>query len=414
MRSYNWLVVMKPCRICGARVKKFLDLGATPPPEELRTKKELKEKIVTYPLGLAYCSRCGEIQLSFEIPPDIMYKENYFYDYSLTKTGLIHWNQLARLIYKKYKLTKKDLVVDIGSNTGSLLDIFKQLGTRILGVDPATNLVEIARRRGIPTINDYFMPTVAKDIVKKYGQATIITCNNTFDHVDDLNDFMRAIVRLMTSDGVCIIEVPYFMNFVKNITHVVYHQQIDYLLVTPFARLFKRWKTEVIDCEKIPFHGGSIRLFVGFAGKHPVSPRVAGFMREEQRLFKNRLAVLARFAKRVLVQRDELVAMVSKLKKKGKSIAAVGASAKGNILLAYSGLGPETVDFLTEKSPLKIGRYTPSGIPVTDDSELLKKQPDYALLLAWNFREEVLKNLFRYTKAGGKFILPIPKPIILK
>lgn len=404
---------MKPCRICGGRIKQFLDIGETPPPEQFRTEAELKKKIITYPLGLAYCPRCGEVQLSFEIPPDTMYKENYFYDYSLTKTGLVHWNKLAILAYNTYKLKDNDLVVDIGSNTGTLLDIFKTLGLRIVGVDPATNLVDIARSRGIPTVNDYFTPSVASHIVKEHGKAKIITCNNTFDHVDDLHDFMNGIGILLDRKGVFIVEVPYFKNFLETINHVVYQQQIDYLLLKPFQKLFQKHKMEIVDAEEIPYHGGSIRLFVSFAGAYNVKPRVAELMKQEFKLFKNQPKALANFARKVFGQRDQLIAIVKKLKAQGKSIAAVGASAKGNVLLFYCGFGPETIDFITEKSPLKVGRYTPRGVPVVEDSELLRRQPDYALLLAWNFKEEITQNLQSYTKGGGKFILPIPKPVIL-
>lgn len=342
-----------------------------------------------------------------------MYKENYFYDYSLTKTGLKHWKELAKLLYKTYHAIKNDLVVDIGSNTGMLLSLFKDLGMRIMGVDPATNLVNIARKRGIPTINDYFSPTVARQIVKEHGKAKIVTCNNTFDHVDSLYDFMESITILMDPKGVFVIEVPYFLTFTTTLGHVVYHQQIDYLLVKPFRRLFGAMDTEIIDCEAVPFHGGSIRLFVSFKGAYPVKKRVGDFVKREEKVFANREKTLAKYTKGVLAQRDRLVTLLKKLKKQGKTIGAVGASAKGNILLHYSRIGPEVVDFITEKSPLKIGRYTPSGIPVVDDNYLLKKQPDYALLLAWNFRDEIFKNLKAYTQAGGKFIIPIPKPVVV-
>lgn len=405
---------MKKCRICGEQTKKFLDLGKTPPPEEFRTKKELSDVVVKYPLGLAFCPKCGEVQLSFEIPPDIMYRKNYFYDYSVTKTGFHHWDELAKLIIKKYKVGERDLVVDIGSNTGTLLLVFKSLGVQILGVDPATKLVRIARLKGVPTIDSYFSARVARKAVKKYGQAKIITCNSVFDHVDDLHEYMAGIPILLKQKGVFIIEVPYFKSMVEKLDHVVYHQQIDYLLVKPFSRLFKAFGMEIFDCEEFKLHGGSIRLFVGYKGEHQVSLHIARFIANEDKLFKNRERVLSNFARAILKQRDEMALLLKNLKRQGKSIAAVGASAKGNILLSYSNLGPDTIDFITEKSPLKIGRFTPSKIPIVGDDELLKQQPDYALLLAWNFQKEVLKNLREYTQRGGRFIIPIPRLRIVK
>lgn len=404
---------MNTCRICYTPTKKFLDLGATHPPEEFRTKEQLGNKISEYPLGLSYCPKCGQVQLSSKIPPDVMYRQNYFYDYSVTTTGFAHWKELAKSIVKKYKVEEKDLVVDIGSNTGTLLLIFKSLGIRILGIDPATKLVRIARKRGVPTIGSYFSAKVAEKAVKKYGQAKVITCNSVFDHVDDLDEYMEGIPVLLDPKGIFIVEVPYFGSMVKTLDHVVYHQQIDYLLAKPFAQLFDKFNMEIVDCEQFKLHGGSIRLYIGFKGVHNVSQSVANTLKEEEEIFKNRENVLSVFAKGILSQRDDMVSLLKNLKKQGKSIAAVGASAKGNILLYYSNIGPDVIEFLTEKSSLKIGRYTPSGIPIVDDKELLKRQPDYALLLAWNFQEEILKNLEEYTKNGGKFITPIPKLTII-
>lgn len=404
---------MNACRICNTPTKKFLDLGATHPPEEFRTKEQLGNKISEYPLGLSYCPACGQVQLSSKIPPDVMYRQNYFYDYSVTTTGFAHWEEYAKLITKKYSISKKDLVVDIGSNTGTLLLIFKSLGIRILGIDPATKLVKIARKRGVPTIGSYFSAKAARKAVKMYGQAKVITCNSVFDHVDDLNEYMEGIPILLDPKGIFIVEVPYFGSMVKTLDHVVYHQQIDYLLVKPFSQLFAKFNMEIVDTEQFKLHGGSIRLYMGFKGVHKVSQRVANTIKEEKKIFKNKEKVLSDFAKGILNQRDEMVSLLKKLKKEGKSIAAVGASAKGNILLYYSKVGSDIIDFLTEKSSLKIGRYTPSGIPVVGDKELLKRQPDYALLLAWNFQKEILKNLDEYTKKGGKFIIPIPKLTIV-
>lgn len=401
---------IKQCRICKAETKRFLDIGRTHPPEEFRTESELQKPIVTFQLGLSYCTKCGQVQLTSEIPPDIMYKENYFYDYSVTQTGLKHWTALANTLYKTYNLKDNDLVVDIGSNTGTLLEIFKGMGIEILGIDPADKQVKIANDRGIETINAYFGPKVAQEALGKYGKAKMITCNNVFDHVHDLYEFMDGIKILLSDDGVFVAEVPYFYSFVKTLGHVVYHQQLDYLLVKPFMQLFENVGMELIDCEDIPFHGGSIRIHVAFKGKHAVSPHVAEFVkREDELIFNDEPKALAEFARQILEQKDELRKTLLDLKSKGKSIAAVGASAKGNVLLFYCGIGPDIIDFMTEKSSLKVGRYTPSGIPVVEDSELIRRKPDYAVLLAWNFRDEVFKNLNEYTKNGGRFIIPIPK-----
>ncbi|MDE1811074.1 MAG: class I SAM-dependent methyltransferase [Candidatus Micrarchaeota archaeon] len=398
------------CRICNSKVTRFLDLGKTHPPEEFRRKSELGRPIRTFPLGLSYCPKCGQVQLSHEIPPDVMYKQHFFYDYSITKTGDKHYTELAELLKKKYKLTNRDLVVDVGSNTGKLLMIFRKIGVKILGVDPATRLVRVARKNGVPTIDSYFDSACAKRIVKAQGQARVITCNNVFDHVTDLHEFMRGVRILLKEDGVFVVEDPYFLTFFKTLGHVVYHQQLDYILVKAFAKLFDAHGMELIDCERIPWHGGSIRMYIAFKDVYKVNRHVQEFINEENRLvLKNEPKALKSWGGKILAQRDDMASLLKKLKRQGKSIGAIGASAKGNCLLYYSGIGPKTVDFITEKSNLKVGRYTPLGIPIVKDEVLFRKQPDYALLLAWNFSDELLAKLSPYTSKGGKIIVPIPK-----
>lgn len=397
------------CRLCLGQVKKFLDLGKTPLPEEFRTKEELTQPVKQYPLNLIYCTNCYHVQLRFKIPADVIYKKNYFYDYSVTKTGSEHWYKLSKKIYKDYKLSKNDLVVDIGSNTGVLLSFFKSQGSQIIGIDPARRQVNIARKIGIPTICSYFSLKVAQRIVRKYGQAKVITCNNTFDHVWDLDEFMKGVTLLLKQDGIFIIEVPYFINMLKNLNHIVYHQQIDYITLSPLMPFFKRFGLEIVDGQQIPMHGGSIRIYAGFKDQNGPTKRLLELLDKENTLIKNYSGRLLLFAQKVLKQKDELVLLLKNLKKDGKRIAAVGASAKGITLLNLSGLGSETIEFITEKSPLKISRFTPSKIPIVPDDRLYEQRIDYALLLSWNFQEEIIRNLSKYQKLGGKFIIPIPK-----
>lgn len=401
------------CRLCKGQVKKFLDLGQTPLPEEFRLKKDLKKPVTKYPLNLVSCVDCKHVQLGFIPPIDTIYKKNYFYDYSVTKRGKDHWYKLSKKIYKEYKLSKKDLVLDIGSNSGTLLSFFKQLGTKILGVDPATKLVQIARKKGVHTINDYFAIQVAKKIVKKHGRAKIITCNNTFDHVADLDIFMKGISIILANEGVFVIEVPYFLNMIKDLSHTPYHQQIDYLMIKPLIPFVSQFGLEITDLETIPMHGGSIRIFIYFKGTKKPTERFLQLIKEEEALLKNWNQVLENFAKSILKQRDSLKNFLKDIKVKHHKIAAVGASAKGINLLNYCNIGRETIKFITEKSPLKINRFTPSGIPIVSDEWLIKQKPDYALVLAWNFNDEIIKNLKQYKKSGGKFIIPIPKITVI-
>ncbi len=397
------------CRLCNNTTKEFLSLGNIPLPEEFRTGNKIHDPVITFPLGLSYCTDCGHVQLTSKINPDVIYKQNYFYDYSIMEAGRKHWEKLAADLFKRYNLKKSDLIVDVGSNTGILLKIFQKFHVQVLGVDPSPSLAEIAEKQNIPTIVDYFTPTVAKKTLKKHGRAKIITCTNVFDHVDDLHVWTEAVKMLLDPSGIGIVEVPYFPDFLQRLSHVVYHQQIDYMSLTPLLPFFQNHGLKVIDAELIPFHGGSIRLYISSDKRMPVSERIENILKDEFKYFNNRSTVLRHFTESLIKQKSELSKMLHRLKKDNAKIAAAGASAKGITLLNYCGIGPETIDFISEKSKLKVGRYTPSGIPIKTDRDILDTRPNYVLLLAWNFRDEIVKNLKGYK---GQFIIPVPNVII--
>lgn len=394
------------CRLCGGKIKKFLDLGQVSLPEEFRSKQELKKPVIKYPLTLTSCLTCSHIQLGYIVPADTIYKQNYFYDYSITKTGFKHWQKLAEILTRRFKLGKNDFVVDIGSNTGTLLSLFKSQGIKILGVDPSIKPVKIAKKLNLATINEYFTQKIAIKIIEKFGQAKLIACTNTFDHVDNLTDFITGITCLLSKNGVFVIEVPYFPIMLNKLTHIVYHQQIDYISLNPLINFFKKFNMEIFDCELIPMHGGSIRIYTGFRGQHKTRLRVKSLLSKEPILSEK---ILLTFAKKVQKQHQDLTSLLKKLKIQGKKIAGIGASAKGVNLLNYAHIDSKIIQYITEKSPLKIGRFTPSKIPIVSDNELIRKKPDYILLLAYNFQQEIIINLRKYKKLEGKLIIPVPK-----
>lgn len=404
------------CRFCLSRnLQPYLDLGFTPPADRFLTLNKLNESETHYPLKVVLCLRCGLSQLSFTVDPEILYQEDYPYESSMTKTGRTHYDDFARSVSKKLGLTKKDLVVDVGSNVGVLLEGFKRRGVKILGVDPAVNIAKIANKRGIKTIADFFVPKVAKNIKKKYGPAKVIVGTNVFAHIFDHQEFMKAVKILLAKDGVFIFESPHFNNLVNNLEYdTIYHEHLLYLSLKPVINLFKKLGMEVFDVETHPIHGGSLRVFAARKGVFPIAPSVYALLKDEEKYSIHSLPTLKKFAQRVKQNSYKLVSLLRNLRGRGKTIAVVSTPAKGMTLLNYCRIGPELIGFATEKSKLKIGRFTPgTHIPIFSDSELLKRQPDYALLLAWNFAEEIMKNLKEYKKRGGKFIIPIPKPKII-
>src|SRR5882762_5176466 len=404
------------CRMCnGTDLVQFLDLGFTPPADQFLRKEQLREPEVYYPLQVVVCSGCGLVQLSQVVSPEILYRHDYPYESSITRTGRNHWSEFANTTVERLGLSSTDLVVDIGSNVGTLLEAFRAAGTRILGVDPASNIVRIAEKRGVETINEFFSEDVARLIASEHGNAATITGTNVYAHVDDLAAFMRAIDILLTPEGVFIFESPYLVNLINQLEYdTIYHEHLSYLSVKPLVAFVQRFEMEVFDIQERDIHGGSFRVFISRKGKMPISPVVAEFLAREEKLRLYDLDQLQNFASAVAQNRADLTWLLKSLKHEGKRLCAVSAPAKGMTLLNYCRIGADTLDFVTEKSTLKIGRFTPGAhIPVVPDDELLQQNPDYALLLAWNFSEEIMENLKDYRQRGGKFIIPIPHPRIV-
>jgi SAM-dependent methyltransferase len=400
----------------GVNLTKFLDLGFTPPADQFLREEQLKEPEIYYPLKVMMCTDCGLVQLSYVVSPEVLYRHDYPYESSITKTGHIHWSEFAKATVERFQLGSKDLVVDVGSNVGVLLEAFKSHGTRILGVDPAANIARIAEKRGIETLVEFFSPKVADRVVSEKGQATVITATNVFAHVDDLDRFMQAVNMLLTERGVFIIEAPYFVNLLKNLEYdTIYHEHLSYLSVKPLVRFFDRFGMEIFDIQQRDIHGGSFRVFVAHRGQQPIAAVIDELLKVEEEMGVHKIETLLEFAARIEQNRQDLIWLLRRLKHEGKRIVGVSAPAKGMTLLNYCNIGTETLDFLTEKSLLKIGRYSPGRhIPVVSDDELTRQRPDYALLLAWNFAMEIMNNLKAYREAGGCFIIPIPAPHIVE
>ncbi len=407
---------MKTCRACNSTdLSQFLDLGFTPPADRFLRREQLAEPEIHYPLTVNLCQCCGFVQLGQVVSPEVLYRQDYPYESSITRSGQAHWSEFAKTVVQRFGLGADDLAVDIGSNVGVLLSAFRANGTRILGVDPASNIVRIAERNGVETLNEFFSQSVAADIRKTKGQASVITGTNVFAHVDDLAGFMRAVDHLLNERGVFIFEAPYFVNLVGQLEYdTIYHEHLSYLSLRPLIPFFRKFGMEVFDVEQRDIHGGSFRVYVARAGQHAVTAEVQHLLDVEKQTGVHSLDTLNAFAQRVAQNRQELMNFLRTLKQQGKTVAVVSAPAKGMTLLNYCRLGTETLDFATEKSTLKIGRFTPgSHLPVIPDAELMTRKPDYVLLLAWNFAKEIIRNLNDYREAGGKFIIPIPNLKVL-
>ena len=392
------------CRLCKSKdLNCFLDLGFHPHSDQFRATVDNEESY--YPLRVARCRDCGFVQLDYVVPPQEMYQKDYFYESSITATGAAHWTEFASTVVNKLGLKPGDGMIDIGSNDGTLLSKFKALGMKVCGIDPCKELTDIANSRGIPSVNDFFSSPAVKLAKNTTGEIKLITGSNVFAHIDDLDDVMKVVTENLAADGVFVFESPYFGDFFEGLQYdTVYHQHLSYISLKPVVQFFKKFGLEVFDIDRRPIHGGSFRVYSGRNRK----PNAAVNQMLESENWTD--ADMESFAKKTMQHREDLFDLVYSLHKQGKKIAAISSPAKGQTLLNYTGVG-RYMEFATDKSKLKQGRYTPgTHLKILSDDELIKTQPDYALLLAWNFADEIMRNNKDYK---GKWIIPIPTPRIV-
>ena len=399
------------CRSCGSTdAAHILDLGQQPLANNLLTPADLAKKEPKFPLRLAVCKSCWMLQITDLVPPVELFSE-YLYFSSFSDLMLRHSREACDGYMKEFGLNSQSLVVEVASNDGYLLQNFVKAKVPCLGIEPAANIAKVAREKGIETLVEFFSQKIASDLAAENRQADLILGNNVFAHAPDTNDFVAGLKTLLKPKGRIALEFPYGADFIEHTEFdTIYHEHVFYFTLTALKPLFERHGLTIFRVQRLPIHGGSLRLFAGHTGVYAVEKSATDLLAEEARKGVNALAYYEGFANQVRTLKDDLVALLAKLKQEGKSIAAYGASAKGSTLLNYYGIGADTLDFVADRSTYKQGRLTPgTHIPIVPPEELLKRKPDYTLLLTWNFADEILAQQKAYRDAGGKFIVPIPK-----
>jgi SAM-dependent methyltransferase len=403
------------CRSCGGeRLTPALDLGLAPLADRLLTAEMLDTGDLAAPLTLVVCSDCALAQIRETVDPTVLFCNDYPYFSSVSKSLLEHFGASAAAILRERKLGAQSLVVEAASNDGYMLADFKAAGCRVLGIDPASGPVAAARARGIETLETFFTKDLAADLrTREPAGAAVFLANNVLAHVPDLNGFVAGIRAVLADDGVAVIECPYVVDLVDHCEFdTIYHQHLCYFSVTALDRLFARHGLSLNRVDRTAIHGGSLRLFV--EPRPTARPTVERLLALEQERGFDRLDAYTNFASRVMNVRTALRALLSDLKADGASIGGYGAAAKGTTMLAYCGIGRETLDFVADKNTFKQGKFLGGNhLPIVPASALLERQPDYVLILAWNFAAEIMHEQAEYARRGGRFVVPIPEPKVV-
>ncbi len=399
------------CRFCSKdNIFKFLELGTMALANSFLNKEELaSDQEPRYPLDVYFCEKCGLVQIGYAVPPDALFKD-YIYFSATSDLVHKHADYLAKSFQKRFGLTQGSRVVEIASNDGTVLQYFKKTGVKTLGIEPASNIAKVATQAGIDTVNEFFNEIISEKVKKKYGDADIILGRHVFAHIPDIHDFVKGLKHLLAPNGAIAIEAPYLIDFVeKNEFDTVYHEHYSYLSVRAMSYLFNLYNMEVFDVERVTIHGGSIIYFIGHKGSHKIMETVTALVKAELDKGLDKKETYVAFARRTEGIKSSLLSLLNDLKSSGKRIAAYGAPAKGNTLLNYCGITTSLVEYTVDKSPYKQNLYTPGAhLPVYHPDKLVQDVPDYVLLLAWNFADEILEQQKAYRIKGGKFLLPIP------
>lgn len=400
------------CRLCGGgRLTMVLSLVPTPPANAFVPASEIGTPQPAFPLDLFFCEDCAHVQLLDVVDPRVLF-ENYVYVSGTSPVFVRHFEDYANDVVARFAIRPGALALDIGSNDGTLLSFFQKAGMAVLGVDPARDIAQAATARGIETIADFFTPALAARIRAERGAASVITANNVFAHVDDLAGVARGVRALLAEDGVFVFEVSYLVDVTeKTLFDTIYHEHLAYHSVQPLLRFLEANDLELIEAIRVDSHGGSLRgVAQPKGGPRPVGASVAEAVALERRLGLDRAETFHAFARDIEALKDELGALLRRLKGEGRSIAGFGAPAKATTLLYHFGIGPDIIDFIVDDSPLKQGLFTPGmHIPVLPGTAIAERKPDYLVVLAWNFAQPIIAKQAAFREAGGRFIVPLPK-----
>jgi len=386
-------------------------LGKQPPSNAFLSRNQLKKPEKKFPLRLYICKKCHHLQLRDVVDKKYLFS-HYLYLTGANKPIIDHFQKYADSVYRKFLKNKKEpLVVEVGSNDGTLLKKISKYGVNVIGIEPARNLAKISRKAKIKTENSFFSFNLARKISNKQ-KADLVIANNVLGHVDDLNDFIKGISILLNDDGIFVFEVPHGLEMIKNLEFdTIYHEHISYFLIEPLSKWLNKNKLEIFNIEKQKVHGGTIRVFVSKKNIFKIRKSVKNLKKQEEDYGLNKLQTFMQFSKRISNLKLSLKKKIKQFKKENYLIFGYGAPAKGNVLLNYCNIDNKFLDFIIDTTILKQGKFTPgTKIPIISPNKKPKKHSKMiGLMLAWNYKSNIIKNEKNFLKNGGRFLVPIPK-----
>jgi hypothetical protein len=406
---------VQECLACGSsELHPLFDLGRHPLANNLIAEDDVQDE-PTYPLGIQFCRHCLLVQLTHIVDPSRIFS-SYLYVPSTSTTWLEHCEELAEYVSSQAGLQPRDLVIEIGSNDGTLLRPFQRRGQRVLGIDPATNIAEQANAAGVPTLNRFFGESTATEVLAEHGAAHAILSTNVLAHVPDPVGLLRGVRALLAPDAIYVNESPSLREMVLHSEFdTIYHEHVSYFSLHALNNLFQRAGLSIFEAIPQTLHGGTLRvLALPTARSFSQSDCIEQILEKEREAGVVNAAGLTDFAKRASSVREQLRQLIVNLRFKGERLAAYGATAKGNTLLGYCGLTSADIEYIVDRNPLKQGRFTPgSRIPIVSENRLKSDPPDMLLLLAWNLADEIRRQLSWFQERGGRFLAPVPEPRIL-
>jgi len=407
-------VPVEYCQVCGhAPLDDVLSLGYMPPVNQMVPIGTVPHQQPWFPTNLLYCRNCELVQLGLAVDPTIIFPPEYPYTSGTTKLLRDNFADLQRESAAMLGLGKDDLVVDIGSNDGTLLSNFKTAGSRVLGIEP-TDVGDIANKRGIPTIKRYFGPEVAREVAREHGPASVVTAANCFAHIEDVHSIVDGIVAMLKDDGAFISESHYLIGLLDTLQYdTIYHEHLRYYSLASLKHLLGMHGLEVFHARPIPSHGGSIRVYAARQGAHTVQDSVRRMLAAEPR-GEAMVKRLADFRRDVVLSKLRLLSILRELKEKGQRVAGISAPSRASTLVNYVGLDEALIDYVCEiPGSLKIGKYMPgTQIPVLDEAKLFEDQPDCAVIFSWHIADELAPKL-KAKGFRGRLITPLPVPRFL-